>query len=546
MSKRSLSFSTMVTTMQVILTYTFLLDVESLTGFCVDNQCFSVHENIADFTAAKKVCQDLNGHLLTVRSSASSSAISTLLTDLKGDFWIGLQFNGNCPQSSDLKGYKWITGQEEAHFRNWDKDDAVCPTSEQCVTVSTDDLKWRERSCTDTVDGFICEFGFDSGCQPLLSDSQILTYRTPYGVEGPELSVLPFGSVAELNGGTHYICAENWQISPWTCEVLNGGCEQKCTRVNGKHLCNCSPGYLVDDRNGRSCRSDPCKGSGCEQSCIPHNGSFSCLCEQGFSLDADGKSCKDIDDCANERMCAGAHTMCVNTRGGFHCTCKTGFEMQKGFCVDIDECAKMPCEHVCINTPGSYNCSCYERHKVSDEDRHKCILHCPHQECPALCEKPTTETDGEKRLKNCICPDGYILDDNYFCVDKDECDMDYCDQHCHNTFGGYTCWCGEGYELVDGQECVSTEGSGFTTSYSVVTPTVKYTTESPSAVTAGGFLVIGVVCALLALCLLAFHCLKRTREYSLIGARKSTHMHDLEQITTENYKPHFNVLSPSQ
>ncbi|XP_076128804.1 thrombomodulin-like [Alosa pseudoharengus] len=539
MSKRS--SSTMAASMQVILTLTFLLDVESLTGFCVDNQCFSVHEDMADFTAARKVCQDLNGHLLTVRSSISNSAISTLLTDLKGDFWIGLQFNGNCPQISDLKGYKWITGQEEADFRNWDKNDAVCPTSEQCVTVSTDDLKWRERSCTDKVDGFICEFGFDSGCQPL-SNSQILTYRTPYGIEGPELNVLPFGSVAELNGGTQYICIGNWEKSPWTCEVLNGGCEQKCTRVNGKPVCTCSPGYLVDDRNGQSCRlaaNDPCKGSGCEQICIPHNGSFTCLCEQGFSLDVDGKSCKDIDDCADERICAGAHTMCVNTHGGFHCTCKKGFEMQKGFCVDIDECAKMPCEHECINTPGSYNCSCYERHKVSDEDRHKCILHCPYQECPAVCDP--------NEIFQCDCPDGFIIDargDDRFCVDIDECNNFSCDQHCDNSFGGYTCWCGEGYELVDDYKCVPTEGSGSTPSYSDVTPTVKYTTESPSAVTAGGLLgiIVCVVCVLVALVLLAHRCLKRQSEHSLIGARKSTDLHDLEQMTTENYKPTFSEI----
>ena len=541
MCKKFLSFSTMAVCLQIILTLAFLLEVESNIGFCVDKQCFSVHEDMADFSAAKEVCEQSRGHLLTVRSTATNSSISTLLGSLVGEFWIGLHFDGSCPVSaSGLKGYKWITGEEEGDFRNWGNDDDLCPTSRRCVTVSAGDLKWRERPCTDNAAGFICEFGSDISCQQLQSEkhSQIQTYQTPFNFEGPDLTIVPFGSVAKFDDGAQYICIGDWHKSPWSCEVLNGGCEHKCTTVNSKRVCTCPPGYLVDS-NGRSCSpsaNDPCAQSRCEHVCIPQNGSFSCLCNHGFSLDADGKSCKDIDDCADERICAGAHVSCENTHGGFECTCEKGFEMEKGFCVDINECFNGPCEHNCINTAGSYKCSCWEGYKISEEDHLVCKLHCPHSECPAVCDP--------NDIYDCKCPEGFILDvrsNGRFCVDIDECNMFACDQHCDNSFGGYTCWCGEGYNLVGEFRCEPIDGSGFTPPYDPVSPTIKYTTESPSVVTAGSLLgiIVCTVCGLLALFLLAHHCMKRRSEHALIGARKSNDLHDLEQITTGHYKPNF-------
>lgn len=531
--------------LHVILTLAFFLEVESHTGFCVDKMCFSVHESRADFSAAKKVCEERNGHLLTVRSNVSNSAVSTLLSGLRGNFWIGLQFNGACPKPiSGLKGYKWITGEDEADFRNWDKDDVICPTSEKCVTVSTDDFKWRERSCVDEVDGFICEFGFEVSCPPVKANlgGQIQTYQTPFGFGAPDLTVLPMATVAELDEGTQYVCIGEWQKSPWSCEFLNGGCEHKCTQVDSKPVCTCPSGHMVE-HNDRSCRpasNDPCKGSGCEDICLPLNESFICLCNQGFSLDVDGKSCKDIDDCADNRLCAGDHMLCENTHGSFKCICEKGFEMQNGICMDINECASSPCEHECNNTPGSYNCSCYETYRVSEEDRHRCILHCPNHECPAVCDP--------NEIYQCECPKGFVLDvrgTGRFCVDINECNMYYCDQHCDNSYGSYTCSCSEGYELVDGYKCEPIEGSGSTPSDGlVVTPTIKYITESPFVVSAGGILgiIVCVVFAILTVVLFAHHCMNRRGEHSLISVRKTNDLHDLEQITTENDKPNFSDM----
>ncbi|XP_063078327.1 thrombomodulin [Engraulis encrasicolus] len=538
--------STMSLSLGVILLLAFFSKVESHIGICVGYQCFVVRKDSADFSAANEVCKSTGGHLQAVRTNASSNAISTLLPGLTGDFWIGL--HGICSSSaSGLRGYKWITGQDEADFVNWASDDTACLASQQCVTVSSDNLKWRGRGCTDKPTGFICEYAFDMACQPLQpgTHTQIEMYKTPYDFEAPHLDSLPMGSLAKLSNGEKHVCVGDWINAPWGCEVLNGGCEHKCTSVNGQPTCTCPPGSLVDS-NGWSCSvdaADPCEGAQCQHTCLPQSGTFVCLCDQGYALDADGKSCKDVDECVDKRICAGDHTRCENIVGSFACVCEQGFEMEKGICVDINECASAPCEHnICNNTEGSYTCSCADGYKISDEDPHMCELHCPQQVCPAVCDPNDTFM--------CFCPDGFVRDKGPngepLCVDIDECEFNlYCDQFCENSFGGYTCSCGEGYELKKGYECEPLYGPETPTSPTVdtttTTSTITYrpTTESPKKVTAGALLgiIVCIVCALLAMVWLAHHCMKRRNEHSLLDARKSNDLHDLQQITTEHYKP---------
>ena len=88
-------------------------------------------------------------------------------------------------------------------------------------------------------------------------------------------------------------------------------------------------------------------------------------------------------------------------------------------CIDIDECAMEGgreghhCGNYtrCVNVPGSYECHCLP---------------------------------------------GYIHQDNYTCVEHDECATGEHDcganARCHNTDGGYQCLCLEGYRK-DGNNC---------------------------------------------------------------------------------------------
>ncbi|KAL9988076.1 hypothetical protein ACROYT_G002476 [Oculina patagonica] len=55
---------------------------------------------------------------------------------------------------------------------------------------------------------------------------------------------------------------------------------------------------------------------------------------------------------------------CVNTWGSYYCTCQPGYKLQADgkTCLDINECETQNggCTHECINTPGSHYCKCRE------------------------------------------------------------------------------------------------------------------------------------------------------------------------------------------
>jgi fibulin 1/2 len=85
------------------------------------------------------------------------------------------------------------------------------------------------------------------------------------------------------------------------------------------------------------------------------------------------KSVSDIDECSvGPGLCQ--HN-CLNTWGSFRCTCQPGFTLQSDgrSCYDVDECAEFKDRNLCIgmcqNTPGSYKCRCPEGYKLGADER---------------------------------------------------------------------------------------------------------------------------------------------------------------------------------
>ncbi|XP_041814580.1 thrombomodulin [Chelmon rostratus] len=529
--------------------------IEQNSGYCIGNQCFAVFPDPVDYKTAQNQCEGLGGHLMTVRSSVSHDIFLILLGNFTGRFWIGLHLTIACPDAAaDLKGFQWVTKDSESDFVNWAPGfDSSC-SSPRCVSVSQeDDFKWIQKPCDEHAAGFLCEHTFVEPCKSLaVAEGESVTYRTPMGFGGRDMLSLPPGSTAvQMPGETKYVCfSEQWLQAPWSCEIQEGGCEYKCA-VDPKHVpsCYCPPGQTINQANRVTCetdKEDPCLLLRCAHACYNKGDSYACLCDHGFKLAQDGRSCVDFNDCTDERQCPGENFMCVNTVGGFQCVCKDGYKMTGELCVDVDECASAPCEHICTNAPGSYECSCYDGYKEDPKSPDKCKLHCGKEECVAEC-------DPNDKFQ-CYCPGGYIAEErdaHTVCIDIDECSFYYCDQNCKNTFGGYVCSCLRGYTLVDQYKCVKndddtdadggSEGSGAIPTIPNIHPTspVPYPepTRQPSAVTVGalvGIIVCTVFCTVLVV-FLAHHILTGRGKMESAGALKAREdeAHGLRHVTSD-------------
>ncbi|XP_041936098.1 mucin-3B isoform X3 [Alosa sapidissima] len=189
------------------------------------------------------------------------------------------------------------------------------------------------------------------------------------------------------NGDVHSYCQQNGTWSGTTpaclevtpCALNNGGCSQLCgAGPQQRALCQCRPGFmLLEDL--RTCRDiNECveERHQCQQVCVNTLGSFRCSCRTGFQLNTDGHTCMDISECVSSGKPA-CEWKCVNLSGSHHCVCPRGFRRHtdgRG-CIDIDECKSSNggCSHSCKNMRGGYKCVCPVSHRMSPTNRKKCL-----------------------------------------------------------------------------------------------------------------------------------------------------------------------------
>lgn len=530
------------TTDALLVSLVFLLRVERgvFQQVCNHNQCYVVVQEQYDFEGSQKRCLERGGHLLTVQSQDKQKELVRLLRGFTGNYWIGLLLpSDKCPDSASLlRGYRWITGDNKAtDFHNWGGFDTDC--SSKCVSVSPENNStWWQESCQNNgLQGFICEYPLVEPCNPLvLKSGEYAEYTTDVRFEDSP-SYPPGTTAIKKPSELKYICfSEHWLQAPWSCEVMNGGCEQVCHTYNQQHSCSCASGEALHV-NKVSCAKDPC--SGCAHHCPKEGDSYACRCNKGYALAEDGKGCVDINECLDRDRCTGESMECVNTEGGFECMCREGFVSEDGKCISVEICDK--CEHMkCEKAEGVYKCFCRSGFVVSAKDPTKCEIHCTQQDCLSRC---IPDLDPAKEPQ-CECPGGYIQDirnGTSICTDIDECDDPrQCDHECRNTYGGYTCSCDEGFDLYDGHQCVaSDDGSGSTTPSRVSTPDIIYPTAIPTYVKTGSVLGIVVFVALFMslLYFLVRRALKRCRKFEISSLRGAdVDLFHLQQVTTEKYK----------
>ncbi|KAL2079309.1 hypothetical protein ACEWY4_025053 [Coilia grayii] len=373
------------------------------------NSCFVLYFQRKTFLYAWRSCKEQGGDLATLKDPQDAGAVERLFAEvnLRGKHgklrtWIGLQRQPRqCSASRPLRGFSWVTGDQETRFTNWlGEDSAAACATPRCVVMEysgvpdADNLKW--------VDG------------------ALLDHRGRVPVQ---LTHLPYGSMAtvpcpaETVGDQTVLCTDmadgtvNWSRGAPFCSAKqswcaedNGGCHQMCIDKEDMHVCMCIEGYVLGD-DGMSCLpDDPCLSSPCEFECVPVTEGFRCDCPEGYVLEPDEQSCRDLDECL-QMPC---EQQCVNSPGSYECRCLAGYQLDEatGDCEDVDECMDSElCEHACENMPGSFVCHCHLGFAPTPED-------------------PTR------------------------CQDIDECQIeDTCDQMCINYVGGFECYCYEGYEL---------------------------------------------------------------------------------------------------
>lgn len=353
---------------------------------------------------------------MTVRDREEENVLRCLLSKIQRQhperaqtFWIGLKLHkGDCVLAyQTLRGFKWISGEEDSSYSNWEKEPVNTCAGERCVRVlhtfsGEKQLKWTAGPCKSSS-FYVCKFYFKGMCKSLtLMGPGQISYTAPFS-DKPQhykMQLLPFGTYADISCSDQQslvsVCKETEHGYHWSspgpfckaekpnCTIHNGGCEHLCRQEAGGVRCFCKEGYSLEE-DGFSCRgADTCRGDVCEPPCVPEETAHSCKCLDGLKLEGNGHNCSHGDEhssagcgrrsCANNqgKMVAGRCSQveeckrlrcqhgCSNSSGALSCHCQRGFSLSQDSrsCVDIDECAMGVCQFQCVNTEGSFQCTC--------------------------------------------------------------------------------------------------------------------------------------------------------------------------------------------
>uniref|UniRef100_A0A673C6Y0 Thrombomodulin n=1 Tax=Sphaeramia orbicularis TaxID=375764 RepID=A0A673C6Y0_9TELE len=397
--------------MSLIFLLMLINSLESLSGAETETRAL-----LTQFEKARRSCEEDGGYLMTLRDRGEEDALRALVSQIQTGqeeplkLWIGLKLHrGECViADAALRGFKWISGEEDSLYSNWGKDPADTCT-ERCVSVTY----------TSTGDNLLKWFYFKGMCKALaLSGHGQITYTPPFSREPQRngMKLFPLGTYALISCGNeepHYsLCmnidgAYRWNkpgpfcsAGKQNCAISNGGCEHVCRQDADEVSCLCKDDYDLDE-DGFSCTiRNACSRDTCEHLCVITESGYSCRCPHGFKLDTNQRTCSDIDECQSQ-VCG--NSACVNTEGSYRCACAEGYEMTAGKCSDVDECARSRCQHFCMNSIGSFSCYCHEGFTLS-ENGHSCvdINECSSNPCQYKC----VNTDGSFR---CKCPRGFYL-----------------------------------------------------------------------------------------------------------------------------------------
>ncbi|KAK6477796.1 endosialin [Huso huso] len=426
-------------------------ELQEKDALCSPEGCYALYSQRKTFLDSWRSCRDRGGNLVTVKRPEEAALIEELFNmqphrGTKLRIWIGLQRQPRqCSATRPLRGFTWITGDQDTQYTNWLQEDSVstCAAS-RCVVMTystapheqSQNFKWLDGSCTLPVDGYMCRYNYKGMCTSIEAEGGgPVLYTTPFHLASTLLDHIPFGSVATVPcpDGTKedqsVLCMqkEDGSIS-WSkdgpfctepakseCDKDNGGCQHYCVVDGTFYYCECLEGYVLEDDDQTCSPADFCREDPCEFECVSTKDGYLCACPEGYILATNGRDCVDVDECLQ----SPCEQLCINAPGTFECRCQEGYLLEGGSqCQDIDECQDKPCEHACENTPGSYTCHCHLGYSPSPEDHTQCL---DTDECqiPGTCEQMCVNYIGGFE---CHCEEGYLLNPDGFTCDAEEAD----------------------------------------------------------------------------------------------------------------------------
>jgi hypothetical protein len=238
------------------------------------------------------------------------------------------------------------------------------------------------------------------------------------------------------------------QTTKPTCSDLACDKNGTCDDSGGEPRCVCLAGYEGD---GKTCKDiDECAShSACNENatCANTEGGFTCTCKEGFEGNGDSCGAVVVDECADPALdTCDPNAKCKDTEGGFTCACNSGFTGDGFGCGDIDECsgkgARDCGDHsTCTNSFGDSGCTCDPGFELDSSD---CVSLCANEDCAdhVLCS--VGEDGAECRTDTCAA--GYVGDGT----------------NCTAIVAGDICaTCdGQGSDDIDGAVCTGTPGAG--------------------------------------------------------------------------------------
>ncbi|XP_035665958.1 P-selectin-like [Branchiostoma floridae] len=316
----------------------------------------------------------------------------------------------------------------------------------------------------------------------------------------------------ELLGASSMRCQANrtWSDPVPTCTdidaCLANPCDTNATCTDNPApaldaTCTCNTGYTGDGLvNGTGCADvDACLANPCDaQATCTDNPApaldATCTCNTGYTGDGltSGTGCTDIDACL-ANPCDAQATCTDNPAPALDatCTCNTGYTgdglVNGTGCSDIDACLANPCDAhaTCTDNPApalDANCTCNTGYTGDGlvNGTGCAAVQCPALTPPANGALSPTGVNSYNDEVMFTCNQGYEMEGASSvrcqanrtwsgpvptCTDADECAASNgrCDHICSNFPGGYRCFCGLGFVLMeDAHGCGAYFDEGYT------------------------------------------------------------------------------------